>query len=87
MKADWQLTNRVTICDVVGKPSGVVTFLFTDVGGSTRRWESDAESMRRALAAHDEVMRGIRVAAFCRRCRDCRATRTRPACSDGHCDR
>jgi hypothetical protein len=24
-------------------PSGVVTFLFTDVEGSTRRWESDAD--------------------------------------------
>jgi predicted ATPase/class 3 adenylate cyclase len=38
-------------------PSGVVTFLFTDVEGSTRRWESDAEGMRVALAAHDEVLR------------------------------
>jgi class 3 adenylate cyclase len=38
-------------------PSGVVTFLFTDVEGSTRRWESDAESMRSALIAHDEVLR------------------------------
>ena len=37
-------------------PSGVVTFLFTDVEGSTRRWESDADAMRIALAAHDEVM-------------------------------
>jgi predicted ATPase len=35
----------------------VVTFLFTDVEGSTRRWESDAESMRAALMAHDEVLR------------------------------
>jgi predicted ATPase len=35
----------------------VVTFLFTDVEGSTRRWEADAESMRAALAAHDEVLR------------------------------
>jgi predicted ATPase len=35
----------------------VVTFLFTDIEGSTRRWESDADSMRRALVAHDEVMR------------------------------
>jgi predicted ATPase len=34
-----------------------VTFLFTDVEGSTRRWETDAESMRAALAAHDEVLR------------------------------
>jgi class 3 adenylate cyclase len=38
-------------------PSGVVTFLFTDVEGSTRRWEADAEGMRAALAAHDQVLR------------------------------
>jgi class 3 adenylate cyclase len=35
----------------------VVTFLFTDVEGSTRRWEADADGMRVALAAHDEVLR------------------------------
>ena len=40
-------------------PSGVVTFLFTDVEGSTRRWEKDADGMRVALAAHDEVLRGV----------------------------
>jgi predicted ATPase/class 3 adenylate cyclase len=38
-------------------PSGVVTFLFTDIEGSTRRWETNAEGMRKALAAHDEVLR------------------------------
>jgi class 3 adenylate cyclase len=38
-------------------PSGVVTFLFTDVEGSTRRWEADPDAMRVALAAHDEVLR------------------------------
>src|SRR6201998_4402430 len=38
-------------------PSGVVTFLFTDVEGSTRRWETDADEMRAALAAHDQVLR------------------------------
>ncbi len=38
-------------------PSGVVTFLFTDIEGSTRRWEADADAMRAALAAHDKVMR------------------------------
>ncbi len=38
-------------------PSGVVTFLFTDIEGSTRRWEADADAMRLALAAHDEVLR------------------------------
>ena len=40
-------------------PSGVVTFLFTDVEGSTRRWEKDPDGMRLALAAHDEVLRGV----------------------------
>jgi predicted ATPase len=34
-----------------------VTFLFTDVEGSTRRWEADADEMRVALAAHDEMLR------------------------------
>ncbi len=38
-------------------PSGVVTFLFTDIEGSTRRWEADADAMRAALAAHDQVLR------------------------------
>ena len=38
-------------------PSGVVTFLFTDIEGSTRRWDADAEAMRAALGIHDEVLR------------------------------
>src|SRR4029077_1055102 len=38
-------------------PSGVVTFLFTDIEGSTRRWEADAEAMRAALLKHDDVLR------------------------------
>ncbi len=37
--------------------SGVVTFLFTDIEGSTRRWETDADAMRVALAAHDKALR------------------------------
>jgi len=43
--------------DPGGSPSGIVTFLFTDVEGSTRRWEADADAMRTALAAHDQVLR------------------------------
>ncbi|HVM65987.1 MAG TPA: adenylate/guanylate cyclase domain-containing protein, partial [Acidimicrobiales bacterium] len=38
-------------------PSGTVTFLFTDIEGSTRLWESAPDEMRRALALHDEIMR------------------------------
>jgi predicted ATPase len=34
-----------------------VTFLFTDVEGSTRRWEADAQAMRAALVVHDKVLR------------------------------
>jgi hypothetical protein len=37
----------------MGPLSGVVTFLFTDIEGSTRRWEADAEGMRAALAVRN----------------------------------
>ena len=43
--------------DPAAAPSGVVTFLFTDIEGSTRRWESDADVMRSALVEHDTVLR------------------------------
>jgi len=43
--------------DRAAAPSGVVTFLFTDFEGSTRRWEADADGMRSVLAAHDAVLR------------------------------
>jgi class 3 adenylate cyclase len=33
------------------------TFLFTDVEGSTRRWESNPGGMRGALEAHDRTLR------------------------------
>src|SRR3989454_3720671 len=39
------------------RPSGTVTFLFTDIEGSTRRWEEEPDAMQVALAAHDEVLR------------------------------
>ena len=35
----------------------MVTFLFTDVEGSTRRWEADPDGMRAALTAHDQLLR------------------------------
>jgi predicted ATPase/class 3 adenylate cyclase len=37
-------------------PSGTVTFLFTDVEGSTRLWEEHPDAMRAALARHDELV-------------------------------
>ena len=38
-------------------PSGTVTFLFTDLEGSTRLWEQHPEAMRPALARHDAILR------------------------------
>lgn len=37
-------------------PSGTVTFLFTDIEGSTERWEHHREGMKAALARHDDLL-------------------------------
>jgi predicted ATPase/class 3 adenylate cyclase len=39
-------------------PQGTVTFLFTDLEGSTRRWEAHPAEMRDALARHDAIVHG-----------------------------
>jgi predicted ATPase/class 3 adenylate cyclase len=41
----------------VSLPSGTVVFLFSDIEGSTRRWERYGEAMRDALRRHDEILR------------------------------
>jgi adenylate cyclase len=38
-------------------PTGTVTFLFTDIEGSTRLWETHHDAMRTALARHDDILR------------------------------
>ena len=40
-----------------GLPSGTVTFLFTDVEGSTRLWAADTEAMSASLLVHDAIVR------------------------------
>ncbi len=42
---------------VMEAPSGTVTFLFTDVEGSTRRWDEQPGAMRAAMVRHDHVVR------------------------------
>jgi predicted ATPase/class 3 adenylate cyclase len=38
-------------------PTGTITFLFTDIEGSTRRWEQQPELMHVTLARHDHILR------------------------------
>ncbi|MGI9624130.1 MAG: adenylate/guanylate cyclase domain-containing protein [Acidimicrobiales bacterium] len=40
------------------QPSGTVTFVFTDIEGSTRLWEQYPTEMNSALARHDVIIRG-----------------------------
>ncbi len=43
---------------MVEPPSGTVTFLFTDIEGSTHQWESAPDAMRVALERHDAIVAG-----------------------------
>jgi class 3 adenylate cyclase len=38
-------------------PGGTITFLFTDIEGSTPLWESKPEAMKEALACHHAILR------------------------------
>ncbi len=40
-------------------PTGTVTFLFTDIEGSTRRWQDEPEAMRALLVEHDAILRDV----------------------------
>jgi predicted ATPase/class 3 adenylate cyclase/Tfp pilus assembly protein PilF len=42
---------------VASPPTGTVTFLFTDIEGSSRMWERNPQAMQAALARHDELLR------------------------------
>ena len=41
---------------MVNRPVGTVTFLMTDIEGSTRRWAEQPETMRVALSRHDDII-------------------------------
>jgi len=40
-------------------PTGTVTFLFTDIEGSTKLWEKHPEAMKSALARHDALLKEV----------------------------
>jgi predicted ATPase len=39
-------------------PSGTLAFLFTDIEGSTQRWETARDAMQRAVERHEALIRG-----------------------------
>jgi class 3 adenylate cyclase len=44
---------------VASPPTGTLTFLFTDIEGSTKLWENNpSAAMQAALTRHDELLRG-----------------------------
>ncbi|MGH9118966.1 MAG: serine/threonine-protein kinase PknK [Acidimicrobiales bacterium] len=54
-----------TAADLIGRlrghlaldlPTGIVTFLLTDIEGSTARWEADPDAMAELVAAHDTMI-------------------------------
>src|SRR5579872_6464214 len=40
-------------------PSGTVTFLFSDIEGSTERWDQHREAMQEALKRHDATLHSV----------------------------
>src|ERR1700719_3625228 len=42
--------------DLTAMPTGEVTFLFSDIEGSTQRWDAYAEAMKSAVARHEQLM-------------------------------
>jgi predicted ATPase/class 3 adenylate cyclase len=43
----------------VVRPTGTVTFLFTDIEESSRQWESDASATEALVASHDKLVRMV----------------------------
>ena len=54
---EWK-NPKVTIGEApVALPTGTITFLFTDIEGSTRLWATDAAKMSASLRQHDDILR------------------------------
>jgi predicted ATPase/class 3 adenylate cyclase/Tfp pilus assembly protein PilF len=53
------LLAHSTPADQLALPSGTVTFLFTDIVGSTALWEEHPQAMRTALVRHDAILRQV----------------------------
>jgi predicted ATPase/class 3 adenylate cyclase/DNA-binding CsgD family transcriptional regulator len=56
---DRPLANRAALVAAATLPTGTITFLFTDIEGSTQLWEQHPAEMRRALARHDSILHHV----------------------------
>ena len=45
--------------EALGLPTGTVTFLFTDIEGSTDLWERDEAAARKVLIRHDQIIEDL----------------------------
>ena len=54
MESTWHL--RTSSAPAL-RPTGTVTFLFTDIEGSTQRWDRDIVAMQGAMRRHDAIVR------------------------------
>lgn len=45
-------------------PAGTVTFLFTDIEGSTRKWQNWPYKMKIVLKRHDEILQKVMMPVF-----------------------
>jgi predicted ATPase/class 3 adenylate cyclase len=62
LRVSWDTAGRREGVGLAELPQGTVTFLFTDLEGSTRLWEDQPTAMPDALARHDELVRDAVVA-------------------------
>ncbi len=58
-KTPGELVERLRVGWTAGLPTGVLTFCFSDIEGSTTLWEAHPEAMADALVRHDEVIADV----------------------------
>src|SRR5438552_16005681 len=54
-----RMMSDATLQAIQPPPTGIITFLFTDIEGSTRLWEQHYELMGPALARHNALLSGV----------------------------
>ena len=57
MRSFLRMATEAHSARASARPSGTVTFLFSDIEGSTARWDRDRDAMAAALGRHDALMR------------------------------